>query len=855
MTMLYLPDPGQWAKTPLAQTPVTPRDTLNSTALSASNQQLTKVAENEPLRVIYGQVDVGPQVAYVLGFNGGLCILAVWGHGECDSITALKIDDETPLAGVAFTHYLGAPGQAADARMIAAFAQQSPPITYSDALAGVCYSSVFIPPGASNGFPRMVATVKGKKIYDPRVPATQWSDNPALCLADFCASSTYGLGEAVDYTSAASVANDNDVQVGVGITEKSRTLNLMIESVQQSSAWTDTLRTYASCWLIPTASGLKFVSDKAASVTSSFTHTAGNISSLSNLVKRGVQGTPTVLKVTYRDTSTVPHRDGTVEVYAPGVLAGTTKRRESLVSLPGINRYSQAFREATERLNKLLLNDLTFTLGIFDEGLALEVGQVIDVTHPVGLGAKQMRVMGISGEYGDYLLNLVEYDPAVYNATIATAPTFADTNLPSPAAPPAITGVVMTEEVFQLQNGNYASRWRVTWPAAAYSYLSHYRAELYAGAALIYVASPAISQWPTPAVQEGVTYTAYISAVSTIGAVGAAGTQSGAALGNFLRPSNVPSITAFEAGGTVHMSITPAVDIGVLRYEFRYGAVGVAWESTKLIDTVDALRCLSTEIPVGTWTMHVKAIDSVFLYSVTAATVNVTVTSDANAFLINSYDQTAPTLTNMAEYALARDDLNRYFVTEDAVVFATKYSAALSTYISPLASYHNSITSTWLGEGEDFGLLLGGDWLCDATVADISGTHISYFGYSTDGTTYTFVSGLNQKVNARFARLKHEALTTSTLLVTIPTQKIRLNAIPREEVGSGTSSASGAVTITLANSFVFVKKLTITPIGNTARSGMPDNIILGAVSSFDVHIFNDSGARIASPFQYQFQGV
>jgi hypothetical protein len=131
----------------------------------------------------------------------------------------------------------------------------------------------------------------------------------------------------------------------------------------------------------------------------------------------------------------------------------------------------------------------------------------------------------------------------------------------------------------------------------------------------------------------------------------------------------------------------------------------------------------------------------------------------------------------------------------------------------------------------------------------------SYLGYSTDGSTWTYALGLSQKVNARFARLKHEALTTSTMLAVIPTQSIRVDAIPREEVGSGTSSASGPVTITLSGQYVALKKITITPQGNTARSATFDNVVLGNPTRFDVYVFGNNGDKIASPFQYTFQGV
>ena len=60
-----------------------------------------------------------------------------------------------------------------------------------------------------NGIPVITATVKGKKLYDPRTSSTAWSDNPALCLRDYL-TSKYGLEENtvnIDDTLVSSAAN------------------------------------------------------------------------------------------------------------------------------------------------------------------------------------------------------------------------------------------------------------------------------------------------------------------------------------------------------------------------------------------------------------------------------------------------------------------------------------------------------------------------------------------------------------------------------------------------------------------------------------------------------------------------
>jgi hypothetical protein len=844
----YLPNVN-WAS------PVAPRDSVNSTSdgpggATAENQQIQVAAAGAPIPVIYGRVRVAPLVADFLIKSGKLTLLLIWGEGEIDAVESLTMNDAALPGSVTVTHYTGTAGQTVNATLVAAYASVGK--TYTDALPGIAYSVVQVPAGTGTGFPEFAGIIKGRKLYDPRTTLTTYSDNPALALADFLSNSIYGLNKTVDWASVVAVANHADEVIS---SQKRRLIGLSCDSVSSGISWIDTLRTYASCFVVQGESGLKLVADKPASSVSSFGASDVVAKSL-RLKKRGIQQIPTVMKVEYTDTSAIPWRTEIAEVLAAGVSGGSTPRRESTVSLPGIQRYSQAYREAVERLNKLTLGDLTCEFDTFDEALSIEVGDVIDVTHPIGLAAKLMRVNAVSAPSpGRWHIMATEYDPAMYSDTVQSEPTYGDTDLPSPADPPAVAGLAAVEEVYQLENGTYSSRIKLAWTAADYPYVQHYRVEVFRLGELVFSSNARDPVARTPAVQEGVEYVCKVATVTTIGAVGDWAQINITPAGKYLVPGDVPSLTCFEAGGTVHVDWLPAIDIDIWRYEVRYSTTAGTWADATMIDRVDALRLTSDQIPVGTWKIHVKALDSVGQYSATAATANVVVTSDAASFFVDSYDSTTPTLTNMASFTLAPTDSATYYVTEDSVAFGTKYSSNLSTYGNALATYHSSLTSTWLGEAEDFGQLLGGQWTGNSTVAAISGSLTSYLGLSPDGSAWTYLTGLSQKENGRFARLKHESLTTSTLLVTVPTQNIRLDAIPREEVGSGTSSAAGPVTVTLENDYVAVKKLTITPQGTTARIAVYDNIVVGNPTTFQVYVFNDAGVKIASNFLFEFQGV
>lgn len=73
------------------------------------------------------------------------------------------------------------------------------------------YDEDFFP----GGMPEISAIVKGKKVYDPRTDTTAWSDNPALCIADYQTDPLgYGMPTAdVDWDSVEEAADDCDVLV------------------------------------------------------------------------------------------------------------------------------------------------------------------------------------------------------------------------------------------------------------------------------------------------------------------------------------------------------------------------------------------------------------------------------------------------------------------------------------------------------------------------------------------------------------------------------------------------------------------------------------------------------------------
>lgn len=857
-----------------------PRETLNDTQSRIQQVQLSVCATEQPLRWGYGRMRLGALWLKPIATSSYLYLPWIIARGPIDAVESIELGNAEAPSGVSTQVYLGATSPSVDPWLLAAYGAQGH--TYADTLAGIAWGVMRVAQSASSIPTDLTVTARLAKVYDPRAdssaggsglqrlatPSTwTWSANPALALADFLRSTEYGRGETVDWASVATVANIADQAVGSGARRGG--FGLVFDTVQPVAAIEETLRAYAGCWVVREDGVARLVPDAAASSVFAFSTATGNyLADSIRIDQRKRRDLPTVVSVVWTDTSTTPWQQRTHVEYADGVLAGTTPWREESVQMPGIQDASWAKREALRRLNQYITSDLTVTLTGVGDALQLRRGDVVSVTDAEGLSAKLFRLTGHAPrELGLWSETLVEYDPAIYSDAVADAPTTADTSFPLPSNPPTLAGLAAVEQTYALETGLPASRVRVTWTAPAWPFVRAYRVTLRVGAtpAAEALVGAGLTGWTTPQLQEGVTYTVEVAIVSTVDAEGPAATTLITVAGKQIPPGNVASIDGFEVGGRVFLTWPRAdnptnpgtADPDVWRYEVRRDATSASWgdATNVVVNATDSLRLVDEGAPAGTWKYMVKAIDSVGQYSATAATKTITVTTDAAAFLVDSYDQTSPTLTNMTEFRLAPTDSNRYWVTEDGTVFGTAFSSNLSTYANALATYHSSVTSTWLGESEDFGSLLGGQWTGTATVSALSGSLTSYFGHSTDGSAWTYASGLSQKVNARFARMKHEATTTSTLLVTAPTQQIRLDAIPRDEVGTGTSSASGATTVTLSNAYIAVKKLTITPEGSTARMGLYDNVVVGSPTTFDVYVFNDSGTKIASAFRYAFQGV
>ncbi len=689
------------------------------------------------------------------------------------------------------------------------------------------------------------------------VQATQWSSNSSLALADF---RSRCMGDTLDWASVAICANANDALVSG---QPRRAIGLTITNMQYSQQWSEALRAYAGCWVVP-GSPTRLVPDRPASPVMTFSPASGNIIDLSEMSFADTSESPNVLEVQWTNTSKVPWFDDLATATTPDVDAGRVVPRVQRVSMPGYHDGSMALREAIERLNTFNLCDLSFdSLRTPDSAAVVEVGDCVALDGVAGMANKPFRVVAKKGSLGDYQFALTEYDPGKWSDAVAVAGSAPDTKLPSPTSPPAITGLAVIEEVYQLDSGLWASRFRATWTAPTWPYLQRFRSEAWAGATLIFSGSPDDATWVTPAIQEGQQYLIRVAAVSSIGVCGTWANATITAQGKTLLPGDVPTLTGFEVGGEVRLTIGASTDLDMTGYEVRYGQVGVSWSAARFCDFVNAASgvggyCIFKDAPAGTWDFLVCARDSVGQYSPTPARVQIPVTLDVNAYLIGNHDYTAPAVQWMVEYSIPGDS-TRYFVTDDGIAASTKFQNVAATYTDIAATYHASVASIFATEAWDVGALVAANWSGTMATLALSGSKADVISLSPNGATYIDQSGLTAKANGRFAKLKSMASGAATLKAALPSMRLRADVVPHEEhcpTGSPiTSSASGPTTVTLAGTYVaFTEPPSITPLGASACSYTVDNIITGNPSKFDVYIWSGS-TQVARQFYWSVKGI
>lgn len=695
-------------------------------------------------------------------------------------------------------------------------------------------------------------------------PVTQYSSNPALALANFLADAVQGYGDTMDWDSVGLAAARCDEQPG-GATR--HTVSAYFDEQRPKQDVEDTLRAAAGCFVVREGGTTYLVPDAPVTLAATPQLAAADwMPETLRYTQRGQGSAPNRIVVRYTNTTLKPWAEAyTDPIESADVTAGIVDAVEMVVNAPWITKHAEAVRLRNRYAaeHSLAIRGLEFDA--FDTLFRRRRADVIRISNGVDLADKAIRIARLVAlGLGRVRVIAQEYSDALYSNDAPAEPVTPGSTLPGYNVVLPVTALTMAEEVYLDQSqsalvasgAKYLSRFRIAWTRSVDRYLLDNVVKFVNGSTTIFEGPAVGTEYVSPPVQQGQTYSVQVQARNVLGFLASpAATASATAQGKLLVPGNVPRISqAIELGGEVLLAWDAAVDIDIIRYEWRYtpNTTGGSWESATFIDRVDSLRARFKGLPVGTHRFYVKAIDSVPQYSATAAYVDITITSDANAFL-QALEFVSPTLTNMIAYRVEGERWSRW-ITAFADTWNTLFPSAMSTYTNPIASYHTAGTSKFVGESQDVGSLITGAWSMSAQVTALSGTVVYSIETSPDNATWTPQAGISYTGAARYVRAVIE--TTGAMEILRP-PVISLAAVTRKESGGPvTSSAGAATTVSLAGKYAKAVRITVTPNGTTARMPTVDNVVLSlsGANSFDVYLFDAAGTQVASSFRWDFEG-
>lgn len=373
----------------------TPASAINKMAADRAARIFSGSAEGEFVAIAYGRCNIEGK----LFARGTIGTDEVYGFlfcaGEIDAVEMVQINDvdASTITGVTVTAYTGTPTQGVDPTLAAAVPAYNDTMRYDEGngLRGIVYVVVRMTSDAAvTGWPRVRATLRGRKVYDPRTGLTAYSDNSALCMGDLIASQDYGLG--LEVLNLAAAADWCDSLLADGVTKRARLALVLDEPAPILPDWLDTLSVYAECYYVFQGAAIKLIPDQPVDLETTPRITSWVAGSLS-LRHEDTSDSPTEVQVTY----TEPRSDA-----APWQTASVTRKladnrqTKTSISLEGVWQAAEADNKALMRLHRAR-SRISVSVTVMDSGVQYQAGDVVRLISAArGLAEFPVRVTSVS---------------------------------------------------------------------------------------------------------------------------------------------------------------------------------------------------------------------------------------------------------------------------------------------------------------------------------------------------------------------------------------------------------------------------------------------------------------------------
>jgi hypothetical protein len=714
---------------------------------------VNKDANNNPIPTLYGKRQVGLTRVYVessgsdnqyLYIAGVLC---EGGGAGIESIDEIYVDDKLVVWNGALTDgtlrevnstdgnfykdgslisvqaFYGLDNQSASSLL-----QEQANWTSNHKLSGLAYLALRFKwnQDAFSGVPEVRVTLKGKKIYDPRLDSTKggsgshrqdtastwaYSNNSALVLLDYLRNNRYGKGLPnsafeTNYDSFKTSANTCDTQVtpysgavsDINLFETNAVIDSekrLIENVREL--------------LVPMRAIFNYTQGKYKVIiegtgSSQLLLTKDNVVSEVKLQGENksekynrVIGTFTNPDKDYQsDTVSYPPYDDSAlaveDQYATMLSADNNTVLERSFDMLHVTSPYQA-EEICENILKRSRNCLKAEVTVTSEALNLAIGDIVTATYDTaGFNAKPFRVMSLSINADSTVnLGLEEHQDNFYTwEEKGEAPTIPDTDLPNPFSVSAPASVTLDDQLIEYSDGVVITALDVTIGASPDSFVDYYQVEYKRSDETDYIIhgqGKGLTQRILNVI-DGDVYNVRVKAFNTLGVSSTYTSASRTIIGGLLPPADVTDFTCNIIGSDAHLSWTQIPDLDLAHYTIRYSPLttGADWaDSVSLVEKV-ARPATSITVPARIGSYLIKAIDKNGNYSSNEAVISTNLTNVGNFNAIVTQTE-SPTFAGTTYRTVVIDNTIRLDSSELFDSAIGNFDSATSFFDSGVTAY------------------------------------------------------------------------------------------------------------------------------------------------------------------------
>jgi hypothetical protein len=720
----------------------------------AKGTLVNKDSNNNPIPVVYGKRQVGLTRVFVESSgtdNQYLYVAGVLCEGGGAGITAIDevyVDDKLVTFDGALTNgtlrgvssadtnfYKGGESLISiqgffglDNQSASSLLDETTNWTSDHKLSGLAYVALRFKwnQDAFNGLPEVRVTVRGKKIYDPRLDSTKggsgshrqddpttwaYSANSSLVLLDYLRNSRYGKGLPNDafetnYDSFKTSANTCDTQVtpysGAVSDINLFETNAVIDSEKKVLENVREL-------LVPMRAIFNYTQGKYKVIiegtgSSQLLLTKDNVVSEVKLQGESksekynrVIGTFTNPEKDYQsDTVSYPPFDDSalaVEDQHATMLSddNNTLLERSFDMLQVTSPYQA--EEICENILKRSRNNLKAEVTVTSEALNLSIGDIVTATYDTaGFSAKPFRVMSLAiNSDSTVTLGLEEHQDNFYTwEEKGEAPTIADTVLPNPFSVSAPASVTLDDQLIEYSDGVVITALDVTIGASPDNFVDYYQVEYKLSTESTYQVSGQVKglNHRILNVVDGLTYNVRVKAFNTLGVQSTYTSATRTIVGGIAPPADVEDFSCNIIGSDAHLSWTQIPDLDLAYYQIRFSTLttGASWaNSVSLVEKV-ARPATSVTVPARVGSYLIKAVDKNGNFSSNEAVIATNISTVGNFNAIATQTE-SPTFSGTKNQTVVVDGTLRLDSSELFDSATGNFDSATSLFDSGVGTY------------------------------------------------------------------------------------------------------------------------------------------------------------------------